>query len=116
MFFRAARSAAYRFIVVFECIIIFSNLCTDCVFGVLEVWGAFNGRSEQPDSPSIPLSGKGAAGYCIFDVYLLLWVHGKWLFFISNLKKCVAVIICPPLQQLQRHPAANMSPYMSPRG
>jgi hypothetical protein len=47
---------------VFECIIIFSNLCTDCVLGVLEAWGAFNGRSEQPDLPSIPLSVKGVAG------------------------------------------------------
>ena len=62
MLFRAARSAAYRLIVVFECIIIFSNLCTDCVFGVLEVWGVFNGRSEQPDFPSIPLSVKGVEG------------------------------------------------------
>ena len=62
MSFRAALSDDYMLIVVFECIIIFSNLCTGCVLGVLEVWGAFNGWSEEPDFHSIPLSVKGVAG------------------------------------------------------
>lgn len=62
LFFSADRSAVYMLIVVFECIIIFPILCASCVLGVLEVWGGFNGHSEQPDFHFIPSSATGSGG------------------------------------------------------
>ena len=64
----------------FECLIIFAILCTSCVLGVLEVWGGFNSHSEQPDSHFIPSSATGCGGVVHINVYLLLWVQGRWLF------------------------------------
>ena len=64
----------------FECLIIFAILCTSCVLGVLEVWGGFNGHSEQPDSHFILSSAMGSGGVVQFNVYHLLWVQGRWLF------------------------------------
>ncbi len=65
----------------FECLIIISTiLCTSCVLGVLEVWGGFNGHSEQPNSHNIPSSSAGSGGIVQINVYLLVMVQGRWLF------------------------------------
>ena len=63
-----------------ECVIIFAILFTSCVLGVLEVWGGFNGHSEQPDSHFISSSATGSGGVVHIIVYLLLRLQGRWLF------------------------------------
>ena len=57
---------------VFDCIIIIAILCTSYVLGVLEVWGAFNGNSKQPDFHFILSSATSSGGVVEFIVYLLL--------------------------------------------
>ena len=96
-----------------ECVIIFANLFTSCVLGVLEVWGGLNGHSEQPDSHYISSSATGSGGVVHIIVYLLLWVQVRWLLKFQIPMKRIAMILSPPLQQPKRHPAANTSPYMS---
>lgn len=93
-----------------ECQIIYAILCTSCVLGILEVWGGFNGHSEQPESHFILSSAMGSGGVVPIDVYHLRWVQGRWLFSFQISMKWIAMILSPPLQQPKRHTAAKKSP------